>query len=383
MRRLPIVIGLQCYAILLAAVQAMGGVRTDEAKYLLNIPYPHPPLARWILSQTEIFPFQEWFWRIIFATTLVYAVWFVWGMHRKSGKEQRLLVCGLWLLSAAVLLQSGSIMMAPLTALQALVFVWLLSRKDNSPYAELIAMFWFASLFTAYQAILFMPLTIEVFRRMHISPSQKVMSVGLPLLALAFYTLTNPLIPASMLNAGHQNDGISAAASAHGVVLLWIVAGSAVLSILGMIGTVRKKNAPVIFSFVLVSFYVLISYRFYYAILFTPLFVANVPEIRYPRVTLAFHSVVSAICIALFPLSTQMSTARSVMSTITPRDGTVLVSGSFGHEWQYESSVPVQRYQPSLQDFAAAIVCLDPCEGINESLFTRVENSNIDLFVRK
>ena len=60
MRRLTFILPLQAWAILLAFVQTLGGgVRTDEAKYLLNIPYPQPPLARWILGWTEALPLMK------------------------------------------------------------------------------------------------------------------------------------------------------------------------------------------------------------------------------------------------------------------------------------------------------------------------------------
>jgi len=51
MRKLIAAVALQIYALLLAGVQLLGGVRTDEAKYLLNIPYPHPPLARFLQAR--------------------------------------------------------------------------------------------------------------------------------------------------------------------------------------------------------------------------------------------------------------------------------------------------------------------------------------------
>ena len=78
MRRALIIIGLEGYALALAWIQSLGGVRTDEAKYLLDIPYPHPPLMRWVLNLTEGFTYQEMLWRMIFATLLVQAVWLVY-----------------------------------------------------------------------------------------------------------------------------------------------------------------------------------------------------------------------------------------------------------------------------------------------------------------
>ncbi len=167
MRRLSTIIGLELYAFALAWMQALGGVRTDEAKYLLNIPYPHPPLARWILSQTEALPFQEMFWRTVFATLVVQAAWLVWTMAPDLPRRTRLAMCGCWLIAAAVVLQAGSIMMAPLNALQGLFFVWLYLRRDIDLSRSLgwLCLLWFASLFTAYQAVLFLPVVIAVVYR--------------------------------------------------------------------------------------------------------------------------------------------------------------------------------------------------------------------------
>ena len=77
MQVLITVAGLEVYALALAFLQAMSGVRTDEAKYLLNIPYPHPPAARFVLGLTDGWAYQEIFWRIVFATLLVQAVFLV------------------------------------------------------------------------------------------------------------------------------------------------------------------------------------------------------------------------------------------------------------------------------------------------------------------
>ena len=82
MFRFLIIIGLQMYALLLAWMQSLGGIHTDEAKYLLDIPYPHPPLVRWMVSQTELYVHQEMLWRVVFATLMVQAVFLVWSLGR-------------------------------------------------------------------------------------------------------------------------------------------------------------------------------------------------------------------------------------------------------------------------------------------------------------
>src|SRR3989338_1752916 len=167
------VIGLELLAILLAWLQSLGGVRTDEAKMLLNIPYPHPPLLRWIVSQTEALPFQEMLWRVLLASIVVQAVWLVWDMGRDLPRGARMVAAGAWLLSAAVLAQAGSITTALVTAVWGLVFCWFFVRLEletPSPrgreYIPWVTLLWLFSLFTAYQAVLYVPILIAVILRL-------------------------------------------------------------------------------------------------------------------------------------------------------------------------------------------------------------------------
>ena len=122
-KRLVAIVLLEIYALVLTTWQMGIGIRTDEAKYLLNIPYPHPPLARFILNLTEAVPFQELLWRIIFASLIVQATWFIRGMAKNFPGTVQIALSIAWLGCMAILQQGGTIMMAPLTALQALVFV--------------------------------------------------------------------------------------------------------------------------------------------------------------------------------------------------------------------------------------------------------------------
>ena len=113
-------IGLEAYAVALAVLQSLSGVRTDEAKYLLSIPYPHPPFLRSVMSATEWVPFQEMLWRVLLASLFIHAVWLIWDMVRGLDRQQRIALCGAWLLSGSILLLSGSILLAPVNAVQAL-----------------------------------------------------------------------------------------------------------------------------------------------------------------------------------------------------------------------------------------------------------------------
>ena len=114
---------MELYALVLASMQFLHSVKTDEAKYLLNIPYPHPPLARFILHLTDSWPFQEFFWRFVFASLCIQAVRLVWKLSHDLKPKTRFALSILWLCNTAIIFQAGSIMMAPLTALEALSLI--------------------------------------------------------------------------------------------------------------------------------------------------------------------------------------------------------------------------------------------------------------------
>ncbi len=386
MYRFLIIAGLELYALSLAWVQSLGGIRTDEAKYLLDIPYPHPPLIRWIMSTTQTWPLQESLWRIFLASLVVQAAWLVWDMTRARDRSVRMMLCGAWLFSAAVVLQAGSIMMAPITALQALVLVWIFLRvRDATKLAGIIGLFWLASLFTAYQALLFVPLVYAMVRRMELPQWKQVSIIIIPLITLCLYTASNPLAFASMLNAGSQNAGLEVWQSIHGVLQLWMYGGSLILSIFATVVMIRERQLPILLSMLLVMLYVCISYRFYYAVLFTPLFVG---ALAYGK-SLAHARVLSwlfVLCTLLFvwvQFPVVQSSVASEVAEQLPKEGVLLIQGSFGHEWQYESMLPVERYREEAIDTASAIVCLQECELDLGGDWRLVEDAPVLLWIRR
>ncbi len=369
MRRLIVFIGLELYALALALVQLQNGVRTDEAKYLLNIPYPHPPFARWFLSLFDGFAWQEVGARILFATLMVQAVWLVWDMGRYLSKTGRLAVAVLWLGSAAFILQTGTIMMAPLTALQALVLLWILSLpKERLPGAVTIAFLWLLTLFTALQGILLAPLAVAALRLKGESWGRVCWYIGAPIVLVGVYVLTNPLIPASALllsDAGRTlGDRMSET--------LWmlLVAGSGIGTIVGIIGLILKKHWFILASFLLVVLYVFMGGHDYYAILFLPFFVTGTKHLlrRVPRLATAMILLLLA-CTALVltyhesPFA-QRTPAREVLEHLGP--GTILLKGSMGHEWQYEAlpGQDILLYTEAYSTDVDAIVCYDDCEAL-------------------
>jgi len=393
MRRFLVIISLQAYAVLLALYQGLASVRTDEAKYLLDIPYPHPPLMRVLMHVTEQFPLQEFFWRITLATLMVQSVWIVVSLVKKWAPEKRLTLCGLWLFSSAILFQAGSIMMAPITALQGLLFVWILLRKgDQKAYqgkAGWVALLWLGSLFTAYQSVLYGPIVLAIFIRRRVHFLHTIVAIGVPIVLVAMYIAVNPLAAASLINAGGQNIHMPFLDTAQLVLGSWLWSGSVVLSLLGLVGMIRAKQWALLGSTALVFGFLFTSYRPYYAVLFLPLLVGGVlvtPSVLKRSATLlALQIVVMVWIFAHTQLSFYPSPARTVMQQLNqlPHDGVVLVSGTFGHQWQYESSSPLYRYSAVLLSKAKAVVCLDSCPGVRLYGFYPIENTATEVWVRQ
>ncbi|KKW38269.1 hypothetical protein A2454_02935 [Candidatus Peribacteria bacterium RIFOXYC2_FULL_55_14] len=363
MRRVLLILGLEAYAALLAFLQALGGVRTDEAKYLLNIPYPHPPAVRWILSQLDALPFQEMLVRILFATLMVQAVWVLWDMARDFPRPKRFLLAGLWLFSGGVLLQAGTVMMAPLTALEALIFLWMLQKKIPSVW---VGFFWLFSLFTAYQAVLFFPLVFACLRQ-HCSIRRSMYYLLVPVVLLALYTFTNPLILSSVVTHSNRDLESSLLDRLLATGRLWTVGGSAILSMLGTWGILRSRRWELVASFLLVAAYIAFSRYDYYAVLFLPLFIGGV--LAWPKLLLSprMATVLTAIigihlAYSLFT-NQHLSSARTTVQLLDGMNvqGALLIEGSFGHEWQYESPWEIRRFSEHLLEDAGVVVCLQTC----------------------
>lgn len=388
MRRLlsPFV-GLTLLALALTVLQAMHGVTTDEAKNLLNIPYPHPPLLRSIIGAFGWMPGQAFLWRFLFALLLIQAVWLVWALARRGGGFA---LGALWLLSAAVIVWAGQILLVPVIAVQALIFcVWLLKGEDlpartGPRYGSggerrigWVSLLWLASLFTAYQAILYFPVVAVIFRRMKLPLWQRIVGFFGPVALLILYTAGNPLVVASMVTAGGQNLGGGTPLDAlRGALWLWILGGSLVLSILGTLGMLLSRRWSLLLSLLLVAVFVFLSYRPYYCLLFTPLFVAGLASARARRPALfkrpALATLATLVCALFFvphafpaaAPSPALVVFRGAEQAGVPPGATALITGSFGHEWQYEAPYVVRRYVPRLIDGARVVVCLADCPEV-------------------
>lgn len=373
--------GLVLLGVALAVLHAWQGVTTDEAKYLLNIPYPHPPLLRWIIGLTFWLPGQAIVWRVVFSTGLLLAAGLTGSLAPDGEQRVSLLLKGLWLLSAAVFVTAGQLLLAPVTAVQMLVFCrWYLMREDQKTgwgedrMAGWMALFWMAALFTAYQALLFLPVVGVVFWRLRLPLWKRLVAFLAPVFLLVLYTSTNPLAVASMVTAGGQNmGGGSLLDAATGVVWLWLVGGSAVLSVLGLAGMVATRRWALIASVALVAGFIFLSFRPYYAILFTPLLITGValsPAIGKRAGTVLLLCLLCALLFVpiTFPTSGPSpvpAVYRAAIAADVPAGATAVIAGSFGHEWQY-GPYEVHRMvgNPHLLDAARVAVCLSDCPDI-------------------
>lgn len=396
MRRLITVIGFELYALLLAGYQMSIGIRTDEAKYLLDIPYPHPPLARFILNLLDGWQYQEFFWRVVLATLMIQAVWLVIDLVKDAKPQVCIAAAACWLLSAAVVLQAGTVMMVVVTALQALMLVWLILReRQTQPY--LLALVWLACLFSAYQAVLFLPLVFFLFRKMKMGMGQALMLTGAPIALLALYTLTNPLVLASMVNQAGKDAAETLLQHLLGTVNLWLIGGSIVLSITGTIGLLLRPKAGLLLSLFLVCAYVFVARYDYYAILFTPLLIAGAVLLlrRFPSMAIPIiASMPVGLVVSLIMASyATVSIVPSIYGAIGARSGQgdMLITGSFGHEWQYGTSASVRRYNSLFLEDARAVICLQPCEEMQrlpagaggQTQWERLDGAPVEVWIRR
>ncbi|MEK7563121.1 MAG: hypothetical protein AAB544_01880 [Patescibacteria group bacterium] len=402
--RILTIVGLQGFAVLTAMLHEHLGVHTDEAKYLLNIPYPHPPLMRWIMGLSDGWQYQELFWRVIFASCLVHGVWLVADMARKRSREERLTLCGLWFFTGALLLQAGTLMMATITAVEVLFLCWMLSRPEIlRKWSVLIAALWLEMLFVAYQGILFAPLVWLALQKSDLSSGKRFAAFVAPIILLLLYTLTNTLAVAALGLVGGMGRGVAIEEQVIHVLRLWLIGGSGVLSVLGILGIVRSRNWWMLLTFFLLSVYCMLSYREYYAILFAPLFIAGASlphqRISSPTFHLALQMVIGLALFFYIPFPA-LSNARAIGNALEREGitvGPVLMKGSYGHEWQYMLPDPIFPYDEKILNAAVAVICTpwDACTeedhrlmddlgyilhpGYGDEVWIRIENLKLKM----
>lgn len=394
---LTAVLLLEVLALVLAYVQYSGGLVSDEAKYLLSIPYPHPPFLRSLLGWSSAMSGHEYVWRFIFASALLQAVWFVWDLGDVLTRPRRIALAASWLFSAAVILQSGTIIMTTGAAISGLIFLWWTLHPAPPKKPSMIACLWLIALFTAYQSALFAPLVLSALLRFEKSRLRIFFYFCIPIALLCLYSLTNPHVLTLMFHLSAQDAVMSWATRFSNIAWIFIVAGSGFLSFIGALGILSSVRLDLVTAFGLVLGYVVLSSASYYAILFTPLLVGGLFLVFCKRrlkasVFVAVQATCATVIVFLSFPTMRETPARAEIRALSSYQltGALLIDGFFGHDWQYESPFPVRRFSQGLSAAAEAkagiFVCTKPdgCdEDINDELWTRLPNVPLPTWVRK
>ncbi len=398
MRRVTFsIVLLEAYAFLLALLQSAGGVRTDEAKYLLSIPYPHPPILRSLFAFFASLPGSEFFWRFMIASAMVQGVWLLVDIGYVLSQRRRVaLVCS-WLFSVAFLTQAGTVMLAPLTGLFGIFCVVLAVRPRpiQQKSAPLVGCVWLLGLFSAYQCILYLPLLVSVLRSAHVSWRRIVLFLGVPLLLLVMYTLINPMIIASLVKVGSQDAAVALSVRLLQVLWICVFAGSGLLTVLGMYGIFTGGRMDLFLTFFVILGYIFVTSQAYYAILLTPMLVAGFMLLLARRrvdgwLFLPAHFILTGVLLFRALPDMHPTPARATMRLLQKNGitGLVLIDGPFGHEWQYESSGPIGRFTQTLSSAveaeAEAVVCTKKtCEEDIGEEWVRMEGAVVEVWVRR
>lgn len=401
MRRsvISIVIGLEVFALVLVYLQLTGGVRTDEAKYLLSIPYPHPPLLRAMMASTSAIPGHLILWRFIFASATVQASWLVYHLGAVLQRDRRIALILAWLCSAPVILQGGSVMLIVPTALFGLVLVHrYFDQCEHSPFsAPVIALGWLFALFSAYQTVLFAPLIVALLLRTNISRTRVVAYFFVPLFLLGVYSLSNPLALASMFAVSTQDAVMPLIDRTMNIVFVWLLAGGA-LTFFGLQGVVTGGRRAILVTTLLILVYIALSAQQYYALLLTPLLIGGLFQLfchrkLRPHVFLLLHAF-STVLLLWYGLPQMFTPSRdsAVIEFLNERglNAPVLIDGYFGHQWQYYSPVPVRRYSQTLavevEDSAFAILCTKQAsceEDIDREKWKKLEGAPREVWMKR
>ncbi len=391
------VLALEAYAFLLALLQMPGGVRTDEAKYLLSVPYPHPPLARFFMSITSALPGHEFLWRFVIATIVVQAVWLLVDLGEVLTPRRRMLLAAVWLFSSAVIVQGGTIVLAVFTAVYGLLFLWLALHPKPVLTPATIGCLWLASLFTAYQSILFAPLVLSTLIHKHVSKRRIAMVFLVPIILLGMYTLINPHALLSMVQVSGQDSTMQLMDRLARIGWVWVLAGSGIVSVVGTVGVLTSSRYDLVAAFGLVLGYIVLTSQHYYAILLTPLLSGGIYLLLCKRrlaPTLFFIVMVPCTLFVAWKERPAMepTLARPVVEQLASQGllaDVLLIDGPFGHEWQYESPVPVRRFSQELKGSveaqAKAIICTKTAceEDISTDEWERVQGFPVEVWVRR
>ncbi len=404
------ILSLTILASVLVYIHLDAGILTDEAKYLLSIPYPHPPLLRTLMSWTKGWGEQEIFWRGLFAVWTLQSVWLLQKIRTQNGRSLFLVGALLFLFSPAIFLQSGTIMLVVPAAVFGMIMVCTLfhpSQVSKIPTVFLGAL-WVVALLSVYHNILFAPLIWSAIKMSEGTTREKKISFYGPILLLVLYSLSHPLALASMLNVTGTHTKLSLLMRLMEIIKTILLAGG-VLVVTGIVGAILQKNRPLLLSLFATLALIFLSPQAYYAILLVPTILAGTllllqKEKMRSIVLLALYIPLSLFIITQnFPSQTP-NIAKEMMASlkkngsliITPQAHSgstllaILIDGPFGHEWQYYSPVPVLKFSPTLRSDieknSQLLICTKQtsCDSdFDDTLWQEVKGLQLEVWKRR
>ncbi len=361
---------LELLALLLALLGMWMGLHTDEAKYLLSIPYPHPPAIRWVLSLGLSLPFHEFLMRFVLASVIVQSSWLLWDLGAVLPRERQTALMLTWLLSTALILQGGTVMLAPMTAVFGLVFTCIALHPKGTSHCRgpCIGLLWILSLFSTYQCLLFAPLVWSSLKNNRPGMRESLAYFCIPIMLLVLYSLAHPLSIVSMMKVSTQDAPIALALRFHSWMTIIVIAGGGLTSVIGLWGILTGGRRDLLLTLLLIIAFIFLSSQQYYAILLLPLlagglFLLFCRRKVSPSIFIPLQIVASILVLTLWPPMHGENVARETLDFLQSHNivGTIVIDGPYGHEWQYESRQPIRTFSDGLrtkiEEDASVFIC--------------------------
>ncbi|MDD5055185.1 MAG: hypothetical protein PHZ00_02860 [Candidatus Peribacteraceae bacterium] len=389
MRRTILVIGIfELIALGIALLGMRMGLQSDEAKYLLEVPFSLPHAIRWFLSFGASLTFHEFLMRFVLASIAVQAGWLLWDLGTVLPLERQMALVGTWLLSAALIMQGGTLLPVTMTTVCGLAFVWVALHPEGTGHCRgpCVGLLWLLSLFISYQCLLYAPLVWSGLRSNRAHLRESVLYFTIPVLLLGIYLLGYPLAVAGMPQIPTQDMPLETGQRFLLAMKIFLFAGGYVTSVVGLWGILTGGRRDLFLSLILILTFILLFPRQHHAVLLLPLLTGGffllfcrrkVP----PRGFLLLQTVATIIVIIIHPPKKSLNIARETMAALHAQGittGMILIDGAYGHEWQYESRQPIrtfsQELRASIEEQAAVFICTKKsCE----------DDRNFDLWTKR
>jgi hypothetical protein len=371
MRRTILIIGIfELIALGIALLGMRMGLHSDEAKDLLEIPYPLPLAIHWFLSLGASLTLHEFLLRFLLASVTVQAGWLLWDLGAVLPLERQMALVGTWLLSAALITQGGALMPVTIAATFGLVFVWIALHPEGTSHCRgpCIGILWLLSLFISYQCLLFAPLVWSGLRSNRTQLRESIVYFCIPILLLAVHLLGHPLAIDNVMHSATQDLPLPTGTRLLFAMKIFLFAGGYVASVIGLWGILTGGRRDLLLSLILILLFIFLSSQPLYAILLLPLLTGGlfllfcrrkVP----PRGFLLLQAVATTIVIIISPPTKNLNIARETIASLHAQGitGMILIDGPYGDEWQYESPEAVRTFSQELstniEKQAAVLIC--------------------------